>query len=494
MDKMMKPSTLEKRKFKAKKREIMNNDEASTSSSCSSSSTSNPNSTRIVSRVARRLRNPTMRLGMARRSVGERQAEALALSLGMSFAAFTNLVLERKSAADQNVHVDDLAVVSTSVVKEALVSVYGEKLGSFATRFEKSFKSTLKILKVTNESAFAHYQLNNNNVASFNLDPSTIEGSSSDTELTAKETSSTTSTYETVQGGARPTSSMNELVLNEDTRQLSTMSLTTFEQRSLEEKARANDLSYMKNFLTVRKLCLKEAELVQMEESNNLKKIKIEMDVSKAAFKAEKFSTQKQDTRKDEMVTVLNDWLVTSVYIMLIAMVYGAYMFSQQRIMECEPSSSEEDESGWVPKQVSLLHTEFNFLICRLRVWIPSSFSVLMILIFTYFIIQRSSGMKQAMPVSFIVVFLGVFCGLIGKFSVDTLGCNGKLWLILWEVFCALQLAANVYMLPLHGLIYGPTQGTMVPYRARRVLFFGLVNLLLPVIIGFLPFAATFGE
>lgn len=76
----------------AKKRKIiMNSDEASSSCS-SSSSTSSPNSTRRVSRVAHRLRNPTVRLGMARRSVGERQAEALALSLGMSFAAFTNLV------------------------------------------------------------------------------------------------------------------------------------------------------------------------------------------------------------------------------------------------------------------------------------------------------------------------------------------------------------------------------------------------------------------
>lgn len=88
--KKTKPSTLGNRKLinKGKKKE---NDEAS-SSSCSSSSTSNLNSTKRVSRVARRLRNPPVRLGIARRSVGERQAEALALPLGMSFAAFANLV------------------------------------------------------------------------------------------------------------------------------------------------------------------------------------------------------------------------------------------------------------------------------------------------------------------------------------------------------------------------------------------------------------------
>lgn len=85
------PSNLEKRKLKGKKKEIMNNDEAS-SSSCSASSTSNPNYSKRVTRVVHRLRNPTVRLGMARRSVGERQAEALAKPLGFSFAALANLV------------------------------------------------------------------------------------------------------------------------------------------------------------------------------------------------------------------------------------------------------------------------------------------------------------------------------------------------------------------------------------------------------------------
>jgi hypothetical protein len=41
--------------------------------------------------VVHRLRNP-MRLGMARRSVGERQAEKLAKPLGFSLAAFANMV------------------------------------------------------------------------------------------------------------------------------------------------------------------------------------------------------------------------------------------------------------------------------------------------------------------------------------------------------------------------------------------------------------------
>lgn len=86
--------TLENRKLKSKKKDIMNNNDEASSSRYSSSSTSdpNPNTTRRVSRVAHRLKYPTVRLGMPRRSVGKRQAEALALPLGISFAAFTNLV------------------------------------------------------------------------------------------------------------------------------------------------------------------------------------------------------------------------------------------------------------------------------------------------------------------------------------------------------------------------------------------------------------------
>ncbi|KAG2324876.1 hypothetical protein Bca52824_007604 [Brassica carinata] len=107
-------------------------------------STANPNSSRRVPRVAYRLRT---RLGMARRNVRERKAEALAL--GMSFAAFATLVVEKKNAADGNTNVADLALMYASAVKESLANVYGTRIGSFG---EKSFNSTLRILKVTNDS------------------------------------------------------------------------------------------------------------------------------------------------------------------------------------------------------------------------------------------------------------------------------------------------------------------------------------------------------
>ncbi|KAG2316877.1 hypothetical protein Bca52824_019999 [Brassica carinata] len=486
--KKKKPSSLERRKLKAKNKEIPNRDEAASSSS----STSDLKSTQRVSQISHhRLRNPTVRLGMARRSVGERQAEALALPLGMSIAAFANLVLERKSVAGQNVYVDDLGVISASAVKESLANVYGNKLGSFATNFEKSFNSTLRILKMINESAFQH-QLDNNN----NVDRSTIDGCS-DSELSVKENSSPTSAH--------------EIVLHEETRQLScvqripAMSLTPFERLSIQEKALANDLKREENGLKKTELGLKEMEIALLYDSNILGKSKLEMNVSKRAFDEERFRTEQEEARKTDMITKIMDWLVVSVFNMLASMLYGAYVFSQQRIMEatsiCQPSE-DKTSSWWVPKQVSSINTEFNILLCRVRVWVQSFFGVLMILVFTYFIIQRSSGTKQTMPVTFIVLFLGVVCGLPGKLCVDTLGGNGKLWLLLWELFCLLQFVANVFILALYRLLYGPvtvteegrcgdSMVTMVPYWARRSVFFGLILLVLPVGNGLLPFATV---
>lgn len=360
---------------------------------------------------------------------------------------------------------------------------------------------------MTNECANPH-QLNNNDVRSCNFDCSTIDGCS-DTEQFEKETSSATSAYEVIQGSARATSLVNELVLYEQTRQLScvlpsssSMSLTTFD-RSVEELKRANDLKNEENGLTRRKLMLKEMDLSLKYESNNLGKSKLEMGGLKAAFRAEKFKTELEDTRKAEMVTRIMDWLVVSVCSMLASMLLGVYNFSQKRIEDatsvCEPSE-EKSSSWWVPKQVSLMNSGFNIFICRVRVWVQFFFGVLMIIVFTYFISKRSAGTKQTMPISFIVLFLGIFCGISGKLCVDTLGGNGKLWLIVWEVFCLFQFVANVFTLALYSLMFGRINGTqssrcnsMFPYWARRSVLYVVILFVLPAINGLLPFA-TFGE
>lgn len=199
------------------------------------------------------------------------------------------------------------------------------------------------------------------------------------------------------------------------------------------------------------------------------------------------------------MVTKMMDWLILNVFIMLGATSYGAYVFSKQGIKEatsiCKPSE-EETSPWWVPVNI------FSILICKVQVWIQTILGVLMIIVFTYFIIRHSSVTKQTIPVTYSLLFLGVFCGFVGKFCLDTLGGNGKLWLLLWGMYCLLQLVANFFALALYGLINGPitvTQGTkpsrcniMFPYWARSF-FVGVIMFVIPLINGLLPFA-TFGE
>ncbi|XP_021887447.1 uncharacterized protein LOC110806812 isoform X2 [Carica papaya] len=56
-------------------------------------------------------RNPAVRFGAVRPSLGWRDVNTLALSLGMSFAAFVDMVLDRKDTVAENMSIDELAKV-----------------------------------------------------------------------------------------------------------------------------------------------------------------------------------------------------------------------------------------------------------------------------------------------------------------------------------------------------------------------------------------------
>ncbi|XP_010546395.1 PREDICTED: protein CPR-5 [Tarenaya hassleriana] len=507
----------ENRKIKGKKK--LNNDEASSSSSscsCSSSlpmqssSTSLPNPTRRASRVAPRSRNPTVRLGTARRTVGEQQVDSLALPLGMSIAAFVNLVLERNNAADQNVPVNDLAVICASAVRESLANVYGNKFGSFAGNFERSFRSTLRTLRLINEASpltRERHQLDCNDGDS--VSDCSMRNVCSEMELPVREPSYVTSMYEEIQDRAITSSSTGELTLQEDTRQLSCITrnpslsrnnqMTTIERSLVVEQARANDLKSLEIGLTMRKLRLKETELALNYESNNLERSKLEIGVSKASFKAEKFKTELGDTRQAELLKRCIDCLVAGLFIMLASLLYGAYVFSYQKIIEatavCVPSP-EERSSWWMPKRVSSMSSGWSTLKCQVRVATQMLFGLLMILTISYSIIIRSSSCKQTMPVTFILLLLGVLCGLAGKFCVDTLGGNGYHWLAFWETLCLVHFFSNIFTSALFAVLYGPVTVTkqtngrpLVPYWARRALFYTTILFFLPLLSGLIPFA-----
>jgi hypothetical protein len=100
------------------------------------------------------------------------------------------------------------------------------------------------------------------------------------------------------------------------------------------------------------------------------------------------------------------------------------------------------------------------------------------------------------MPVTFNVMVLGLVCGSVGRFCVDTLGGDGNIWLIFWEALCSIHLLGNICPSLLHRMLYGHislthrTKTLGLPYWSRQYIFFVLVTLILPCLAGLLPFAS----
>jgi hypothetical protein len=122
-------------------------------------------------------------------------------------------------------------------------------------------------------------------------------------------------------------------------------------------------------------------------------------------------------------------------------------------------------------------------------------FGVLMIVTIAFLLLQRSATAKQ-MPVTFMLLLLGVACGLAGKLCVDTLGGSGYHWLLFWETLCLLHFISNVCTSALFLILHGPvnvsqgTKGTIFPYWIRQFLFYVILLLFLPLFCGLMPFAS----
>ncbi|KAK9272132.1 hypothetical protein L1049_002502 [Liquidambar formosana] len=138
-----------------------------------------------------------------------------------------------------------------------------------------------------------------------------------------------------------------------------------------------------------------------------------------------------------------------------------------------------------------------HILSCRVQVLSRMLFGVLMILAIAYLLLQRSASSKQTMPVTSILLILGVACGFAGKLCVDTLGGSGYHWLLYWEALCLLHFFSNICPSALFLVLYGPVtvsqgaKGSVIyPYWIRRFQFYAVVLLFLPLFCGLMPFAS----
>ncbi|XP_073154269.1 protein CPR-5 [Henckelia pumila] len=510
---------------KTKKKKKLASDSASSASSnnCCSATSSSKNGFKLFRNTKR------FRVGstMSRGCVGPRDVDALALPLGMSIAAVVAQVLEVKNASGEKISDDYLSGLCILAVRESLANVFGDKFDSFVTNFEKSFRSTLMTLRLIKESSQTveetHQREGSCSVASTPLSRDRQEDSAHPSDnndgfesffITTRNEGSYLA-REHVEDNSQMDLMNRQLVdclHDEQIKQqlpgytitrpsnpsINQFSMLSTMEKSVVEQTRSNDLKTFEIGLIMKKLQLKERQLSLNSDSNFIERWKLSMGFSKASFKVEKFKTQLRDTRETELLRKCLDFLVSGLIIMLFALAYGTYVYSHRRITEitesCSPSM--ESKRWWMPAYVSTFSSGLQILSCQFQVLSRMLFGIILIGAITFLLIQRSSATHQTMPITFIVLLLGIVCGCAGKFCIDTLGGSGNYWLIYWEAMCLLHFFSNMFHSTLFVALNGPVtaverleEKTMIPYWVRRVIFYSVL-LSLPLLCGLMPFAS----
>ncbi|XP_052141403.1 protein CPR-5-like [Oryza glaberrima] len=450
-------------------------------------------------RRRQRLRRPLLATGGDGRGAAD-GAQDLALPLGMSFAAVLAQVLNRSSCSEGRLQPDFLSKMCTSAVKESLTNIYGDRFDNFTKNFEKSFGSTLRTLHLINETPV--YEQDNSRFSHEDgTSAAEIKLSGADSKRPVhdiQESTSLSSMDNQIILHAGTDQQLVKLPHNKASPEFDRHILNVFE-RSLNEQTRSNELKELEIGLNMRKLQLKQSQIALSSYSHMLEKIKISMGFQKASFREEKFRTQMEDTRHAELLRRLIDLLLTAVVFMSVCFGYGTYIYSYKRITAVTAAcaaASREPKSWWMPNSVSAFNSGLLFFRCHLIAATRMSFGMLMILLIAWLIFQRSAMTGPNMPITFNVMLLGVLCGSVGRFCVDTLGGDGNVWLFFWEILCFIHLFGNSRPSLLYRMLYGPisvtdrTKASDLPIRVRRYTFYTVLSVILPCLAGLLPFAS----
>nr|CAB3479249.1 unnamed protein product [Digitaria exilis] len=486
--------------------------DAASSSAASASSSARGSTSRTTRlrrgarlRLRRRRQEPALAAG-----AGAGVQDDLALPLGMSFAAVLAQVMSTENHSGERLQPALLSrsesesgllmQVCTSAVKESLRNIYGDKLDSFMKNFERSFSSTLTTLHLVNEMPV--------------YEQSPIPRCSS------KHEDSTAASMLSTDDPQTPPREIKQDILNSVESQLvlyasSNQQLTpcprgisspeadqrilnAFE-RSLKEQTRSNELKEFEIGLSMRKLQLKQSQLELNSYSHMLEKMKLSLGFQKASFQGDKFKTQMRDTRHAQILRTLIDFLASAVIIMSVCFGYGTYIYSYERITDITAAcsvTSRGSKSWWMPNSVSNFNSGLLFLRCHFIAATRMGFGILMILAIAWLAFQRSAVSGSNMPVTFNFILLGVVCGLAGRFCANTLGGDGNIWLICWEVLCSIHLLGNCYPSVLYRVLHGPIsvshrkEAVWFPYWIRRWIFYAMIGFIMPALTGFLPFAS----
>ncbi|KAK2419234.1 protein CPR-5 [Trifolium repens] len=502
--------------------ETCSSSQSETTSSYSSSQLQKPKVKTKGIRFKRRNPKLTVRRNRGSSSSSSNVA-AIGFPLGMSFAAVMAQVLYRRDAAAESMSPDHLSLMCSSAIKESLSSVFGDKLDGLTRNFEQSFDSTLSTLRLIYESSSSN-ELNKLNNIRLEIPSSKLirgdcsrdivmeDGQSGPLSQAHAEIMDQSISPEEVRDNFHMESITRDLALHEQSNQMVCFSRTssgalvnnpvisTFE-KSIVEQCRSNDLKTVELGIAMKKMKLKETELALRYDLNDLQRSKLAVEVSKTSFKAEKFKTQLEDTRYGELNKKCIDCLIAGLFIMSSSLFYGAYVYNFERINEAAESCAppeEESSSWWTPKSVTWFNSSMHVFLCQVRVVSRMVFGFLMIIIVAYLLFQRSTTLSsQTMPVTFIVLMLGIGCGYCGMLCIDTLGGSGYIWLLYWEILCLVHFLSICWTSALYTILHGPIttlqtmkRNTILRYWIRRVLFYAVLLVVLPLCCGLMPFAS----
>ncbi|CAO1940717.1 unnamed protein product [Urochloa humidicola] len=452
-------------------------------------------------RLRRRRQEPALAAGAGSDGgAGAGVQDDLALPLGMSFAAVLAQVVNTKNRSGERLQPALLSKICTSAVKESLRNIYGDKLDNFMKNFEKSFSSTLTTLQLVNEMPVYEQSpipqcssKHEDSVAASML--STGGSQNTPQEIRPDILNSVESRLVLYAGGNHQLSRRTRGISSPEADQ---RILNAFE-RSLKEQTRSNELKEFEIGLSMRKLQLKQSQLELNSYSHMLEKMKLSLGFQKASFRGEKFKTQMQDTRHAEILRTLIDFLLSAVIIMSVCFGYGTYIYSYQRITDITAAcsaTSRGSKSWWVPNSVSNFNSGLLFLRCHFIAATRMGFGIVMIMAIAWLAFQRSAVSGSNLPVTFNFILLGVICGFFGRFCTNTLGGDGNIWLICWEVLCSIHLLGNCYPSVLYRVLHGPISVShskeviWFPYWIRRWIFYAMLGFIIPALTGFLPFAS----
>lgn len=117
-------------------------------------------------------------------------------------------------------------------------------------------------------------------------------------------------------------------------------------EKSVKEESRSNDLKALELALTMKKLKLKKTQLTLNSDLNQLERSKLTMGMSKASFRVEKFKNLLEDLRHGELIKNCVDCLIASLLVMSSSLMYGAYVYSYERITESTASCTRSNKAS----------------------------------------------------------------------------------------------------------------------------------------------------